>query len=79
MREFWTVVLYKEDKGFAFLKPDYPCAPTANGTGDVFLHVRSVMKGKERLRRGARVEFELITVGDGRFKASNAVVTWEEN
>jgi CspA family cold shock protein len=49
-----TVEFFKDDKGYGFIRPD-------GGGKDVFVHHSViVMDGFKSLKRGDRVEFELI-------------------
>jgi cold shock protein len=53
-RQTGTVEFFKEDKGFGFIRPD-------EGATDVFVHHSSIDgEGFRSLKRGDRVEFEII-------------------
>jgi cold shock protein len=47
------VKVFKNDKGFGFIKPD-------EGGNDVFVHV-SAVPGQQPLREGMRVGFDMTT------------------
>jgi cold shock protein len=53
-RQTGTVEFFKEDKGFGFIRPD-------NSDKDVFVHHSSIEgEGFRTLKRGDRVEFEIV-------------------
>lgn len=54
---------FNRKKGFGFIQPDI-------GTRDVFVHISALQaSGLEALDEGARVEFELTQLNDGRTSA----------
>ncbi|WP_374383375.1 cold shock domain-containing protein [Dongia sp.] len=58
-----TVVWFKIDKGYGFVKPD-------DGGADVFVHVAELAASNLRdLAEGQRIRFRRDTHGDGRFFA----------
>lgn len=53
-RQTGTVEFFKEDKGYGFIRPD-------DGGKDIFVHHSSIAgEGFKSLKRGDRVEFELV-------------------
>ncbi len=62
------VLWFDPARGFGFIRPEM-------GPRDVFVHV-SAFEGEAAaaLRRGARVEFELVQAGDGRLLAHRVVL-----
>lgn len=62
------ILWFDPARGFGFIRPEM-------GPKDVFVHA-SALNGTEpeRLRPGARVEFELVQGGDGRLMAHRVLV-----
>ena len=59
-----TVEFFKDDKGFGFIRPD-------DGSKDVFVHHSVIqMDGFKTLKRGDKVEFEIVEDAKGP-RASN--------
>jgi cold shock protein len=53
-RQTGVVEFFKDDKGFGFIRPD-------DGSKDVFVHHSSIqMDGFRSLKKGDRVEFEIV-------------------
>ena len=53
-RQTGTVEFFKDDKGYGFIRPD-------DGSKDVFVHHSSIqMEGFKSLKRGDKVEFEVV-------------------
>jgi len=74
MIEGGTITTWFEERGFGFVKPDYPTTNPEGETGDVFLHVRQVKSGTPR-----RVTFEAVMNGRrNRLTAQDAVIQEEE-
>lgn len=66
------VLWFDAVRGFGFIRPDLgPC--------DVFVHVSALAEtGLATMQPGARVEFELVQVRDGRLTAQRIVPTKPE-
>jgi cold shock CspA family protein len=67
-----VVVTWLPDKGFGFLRADNP-----NHLRDVYFHETRIASGRDRLKRGARVTFEVVSKPDGRL-AAHAVKVQED-
>jgi cold shock protein len=53
-RQNGTVEFFKDDKGYGFIRPD-------DGGKDVFVHHSSIqMEGFKTLKRGDKVEYEIL-------------------
>jgi CspA family cold shock protein len=62
------VLWFDPARGFGFIRPEM-------GPRDVFVHASEIAgPGSAELRRGMRVEFELVQSGDGRLIAQRVVV-----
>lgn len=58
------VKVYKDDKGYGFIKPN-------DGSNDVFVHVSALPPGVQSLESGDKVSFELAKGRDGKMAAAN--------
>lgn len=65
-RRTGVITTWNLDRGFGFIRPD-------DGAGDVFLHVRGVVRGIDIPPPGAHVEFELETTPEGKTRARNTM------
>lgn len=67
MRRNGTIINWNDEKGFGFIAPN-------DGTGDVFLHFRSVTDRARRPQVGDRVEYDLDRDGQQRLRAARAIL-----
>jgi cold shock CspA family protein len=73
MTEGGTVV-YVSEKGYFFIRPDMGTSDTR----DIFGHLNHVVSGRELLRKGARVMFELAETRQGKLAANQITVVDEK-
>ncbi len=60
-----TVKWFDPAKGFGFIQPE-------NGTRDVFVHVSAVERAAlSTLRKGQKVQYDLVRARDGKTSAGN--------
>jgi cold shock CspA family protein len=66
MVEGGVVVMWDATKRFGFIRSD-----DSQILRDVYFHETRVSEGLDRLKKGARVSFELVSKPDGRYAANN--------
>ena len=66
-----VVVYFNETKAYGFIRPNIP---VGEGGADVFVHLSQVVSNAEKMKKGAKVEFEIVKVKNGKFAASKVVV-----
>ncbi len=64
MRYEGIIQIWKDDKGFGFIRPNA-------GGKDVFLHISAVQRDGRRPTVGDAVEFSVLTEADGRVRANH--------
>jgi cold shock CspA family protein len=69
MAEFGVVVSHLPQKKYFFIRAD-----SSNYLRDIFGHENHVTEGCDRLKKGCRVSFEVLSKSDGRVAASNIKV-----
>jgi cold shock CspA family protein len=65
-----VVVYFNETKSYGFIRPN---VPVGSDGADVFVHLSQVTNA-EKMKKGAKVEFEIVKVKNGKFAASKVVV-----
>lgn len=65
------ILWFDGGRGFGFIRPDM-------GPKDVFVHASALVEaGIEALAAGAKVEFELVQIGNGRLTAQRVFLVQE--
>jgi cold shock CspA family protein len=68
-----VVVYFNETKAYGFIRPTIP---VGDGGADVFVHLSQVSNA-DKMKKGAKVEFEIVKVKNGKFAAAHVVVKEE--